>query len=194
MYDTFLQIKPLLFEHEGGYTNNFKDPGNWTGGKIGIGRLVGTNHGVSAPTLKAIRHREITRDEMMELSRDQAEFILKRKYWDAVKADNLPAGIDYCVADYSVNSGTRRAAKTLQKVVGAKADGTVGPKTLEAIQSCGKSAFQIIDEICDQRLAFMQGLRAWKDFGRGWSSRVHDVREHSKRFASPIPQTKSELK
>jgi hypothetical protein len=34
--------------HEGGYSNDPDDPGNWTGGKVGVGRLLGTKFGIAA--------------------------------------------------------------------------------------------------------------------------------------------------
>jgi len=36
---------------EGGYTDFRKDKGNWTSNQIGGGCLIGTNHGIAAPTL-----------------------------------------------------------------------------------------------------------------------------------------------
>ena len=36
---------------EGGYTDFRRDKGNWTSNHIGEGLLIGTNHGISAPTL-----------------------------------------------------------------------------------------------------------------------------------------------
>lgn len=186
---TFERVKPLLLAHEGGYTAHKKDPGNWSGGKAGVGVLIGTNHGIAAATLIGWRGRMVTADEMRALSVDEAVEIYKVQYWDSVKGDALPAGVDYCVYDYSVNSGPSWSAKELQRVVGAKVDGFIGVQTLRAIKECGKTSIQIVDEICDRRLAFMRGLRHWRKFGKGWSKRVSDVRLKSRSFAAnaPIP-------
>src|SRR5262249_22467059 len=45
----------------------------------------------------------------------------------------------------------------------------------------------IINAICDERLTFLQSLRTWPTFGRGWARRVADVR----RDAITMAKTKS---
>ncbi len=42
--------KETILPHEGGYTCDRRDPGNWTGGKVGKGKLLGTNRGIAATT------------------------------------------------------------------------------------------------------------------------------------------------
>ena len=189
MKATFDALMPLLFAHEGGYTNHRGDPGNWSTGKVGKGRLIGTNFGIAAPTLIGWRGDYVTAEDMKALTRDEAIAIYKAQYWNTVKGDELPAGVDYCVYDYSVNSGPGRAARELQRVVGTKVDGVIGPQTLAAIDTCGLTSMQIIDRICDRRLAFMKSLRTWGTFGKGWSRRVSEVRSKSKQFAMNHPVT-----
>ena len=88
--------------------------------------------------------------------------------------DNLPAGVDYAVFDYGVNSGIARAARVLQRLVGTSVDGEVGPDTIAATARAKPA--ELINQICDERLAFLQGLRTWSVFGNGWGRRVHEVR------------------
>ncbi|WP_420415300.1 glycoside hydrolase family 108 protein [Roseibium sp.] len=206
MKATFEKVRPLLFAHEGGYTDHRGDPGNWSEGKVGRGRLIGTNFGIAAPTLIGWRGGNVTAADMKALTRDEAIQIYKAQYWDTIRADELPAGVDYCCYDYSVNSGPGRASKELQRVVGAKVDGVIGPMTLAALKISGLSSATIIDQICNRRLAFMKRLKTWKTFGKGWSRRVGDVRTKSKQFAmnypvadhvagdAPIPKAKPEDK
>ena len=59
--------------------------------------------------------------------------LYKRKYWDKIKGDDLPNGVDYVVFDAAINSGPGRAAKWLQACVGVEPDGGIGPKTLSAV-------------------------------------------------------------
>ena len=54
--------------------------------------------------------------------------IYKKNYWDRVKGDHPPSGLDLCVFDSCVNAGTGRAAKYLQTMIGTVADGGIGPK------------------------------------------------------------------
>lgn len=185
--ETFERVKPLLFAHEGGYSDHRDDPGNWSSGKVGVGRLIGTKYGIAAPTLIGNRDFTVRAEHMRALTREEAIAIYKAQYWDTVRGDDLPAGVDYCVYDYSVNSGPARASQELQRVVGADVDGVIGPKTLAAISQSGMHPTTIIDKICDRRLAFMKRLKTWKYFGRGWSRRVADVRTASKRFVANQP-------
>lgn len=181
---TFEAITPSLLAHEGGYTDDRHDPGNWTGGKVGVGRLVGTNHGIAAPTLAAHRKRSVTQADMRALTRDEAIRIYKAQYWDSVRADDLPAGVDYAVYDYSVNSGPGRAAKDLQRVLGVKVDSVIGPMTVDAALNSGLAPAEIVNRLCDRRLAFMKSLKTWGRYGRGWSRRVEEVRAKSLRLAA----------
>jgi len=70
-----------------------------------------------------------------------------------------------------------RAAKWLQRAVGAAADGVVGSQTLEAVEKVPPAV--IINRICDDRLNFLQGLPTWGTFGKGWKKRVEGVRKEA---------------
>lgn len=184
---TFEAVIPPLFAHEGGYTDDPEDNGNWSGGKKGKGRLIGTKYGISAPTLIANRGPHVTVADMKSLTKNEAIRIYKSQYWDTVRGDDLPAGLDYCVYDFSINSGPGKAARVLQEVIGARVDGVIGPATLAAIRDSGKSVVQMIEEISAKRLAFMRGLRTWNRYKKGWTARVREVASKSKRLAMDYP-------
>jgi hypothetical protein len=78
------------------------------------------------------------------------------------------------VFDYGVNSGIGRAARVLQRLVGAGVDGEIGSETVGATLRVDPKT--LVGQICDERLAFLQGLSTWGTFGRGWSRRVQEVR------------------
>ena len=164
---------PKILKHEGGYVNNPADPGG------------ATNKGITIATFRRYIKPGGTIADLKALTEAQAVVVYKRQYWDAVSADLLPSGVDYAVADFAVNSGPSRAGKYLQKVVGTAQDGVVGPATIAAAR--GLSAPDVINDICDERLAFMRrirGGRLWKTFGRGWQRRVDDVRAVSLAWAT----------
>ena len=71
--------------------------------------------------------------------------------------------------DWVVNSGSGRAAKALQKIVGAKHDGAIGSKTLQAFAIY--EAAETIGKLHDSRQKFYEGLSHFKTFGRGWTHR-----------------------
>ena len=108
---------------------------------------------------------------------DQIVAIYRQKYWNAMSCGQLPAGLDYCVFDYGVNSGIGRAAKVLQQFVGTTVDGEIGPLTIAAAAQA--DAALLVNKICDQRLAFLKGVGSWATFGVGWTRRVEGVRKQA---------------
>ena len=110
---------------------------------------------------------------MKALTVDDVKPLYKAQYWDRIRGDGLPAGVDYAVFDVAVNSGVVRAAKFLQACLGLPTDGIIGPATLAAVED--KNPRQLVTEICDKRLAFMQALPIWSTFGKGWERRVKEV-------------------
>jgi lysozyme family protein len=81
--------------------------------------------------------------------------------------------LDFAVFDYCVNSGPARAAKTLQSVAGVRTDGRIGRITLAAIGASDPA--HLIRTYCRKRLSFLQGLRTFAVFGRGWRRRVNET-------------------
>lgn len=163
MKDNFEQCLAFVLKHEGGYVNNPKDPG---------GR---TNLGVTQKVYEAYVGHPVTEADMRSLTPEMVEPIYKRNYWDVLRCDDLPDGVDYAVFDLGVNSGTRRAAKILQKCAGVPDDGIIGPMTMKAVSECNPR--HLASDICETRLAFLQGLPIWDTFGRGWGRRVAEVEE-----------------
>lgn len=158
----FERALALVLVHEGGYVDHPKDPGG------------ATNLGITIGTLSAWLGRPATKAEVRALTAATVAPIYRRNYWDAIRADELPAGVDYCAFDFAVNSGRKRGAMSLQRAVGVADDGAVGKITLAA--AAGKPAAQTIERICADRLAFLRRLSTWPTFGKGWSSRVEGVR------------------
>lgn len=179
----FARALPLVLKHEGGFVDHPKDPGG------------ATNKGVTIGTFRAYVKPGGTVQDLKNITDEQVATVYYRHYWAAVQAHNLPSGVDYAVFDFAVNSGPSRAAKYLQAVVGVEKDGKVGPKTIAAAEAM--EAADIINRLCDRRVAFLKGLKKgamWKTFGKGWSRRVADVREHAlKMVGKPADVKKVEI-
>ena len=159
--DNFEQCLALVLRHEGGYVNNPKDPGGMT--NLGVTKKVWeeyVGHTVDEAAMRALGPQDVAP-------------LYKKNYWDKIKGDQLPAGVDYACFDLAVNSGVGRAAKILQKAVGVSADGVIGPATLDAAAS--SDVRNLATEICDLRLAFLQSLPTFDTFGKGWTRRVQEV-------------------
>ncbi|SET74711.1 glycoside hydrolase family 108 protein [Paracoccus homiensis] len=151
---------------EGGYVNHPDDPGG------------ATDRGITQRTFDAWnRSQGRPARPVRGISKFEAEAIIVSQYFQPVRFDDLPSGLDYAVADWSVNSGPSRAAKELQRIVGVAQDGVIGQQTLAAVAR--GSTTQIINAYCDRRMSFLRSLKTWGTFGRGWSSRVQAVRERS---------------
>lgn len=145
--------------HEGGYVNHPKDPGG------------ATNKGVTQAVYDNWRSRQgLAKQSVRKIADAEVSAIYKRQYWDVVGADDLPGGVDYAVFDFAVNSGPARAARYLQKCVGAKRDGLVGSETIA--KSSERDEVDLIDQLCQERLKFVRGLKTYKTFGRGWERRI----------------------
>ena len=162
MKGNFDKCFQLVLEHEGHYVNDSRDPG---------GR---TNLGVTQRTWETYLNRSVTEAEMRALTPENVKSFYKTQYWDKLKGDQLPAGIDYAAFDLAVNSGPYKAAKYLQQIAGVADDGIIGPKSLEAIFACDPE--QTIDALCDMRLDFLKRLATFETFGKGWSIRVAEVK------------------
>jgi lysozyme family protein len=170
----------LTFGEEGGLSLDRQDPGNWTGGKVGVGRLVGTKYGIAAHA-----HPNL---DIANLTMEDAAAILDKGYWRKVWGDDLPAGLDYAMFDYAVNSGPAQAVKDVQRVVGGvDTDGSIGPKTLKAIMAASPPV--VIRGLMDHRLAFMKKLANWEHNKNGWTARVAHVREAALEMTSIAPET-----
>jgi lysozyme family protein len=157
--------------HEGGYSDHPADPGGPTMQGV-IQRVYDAYRTAKGAPRRSVRLLE--RAELVE--------IYRRQYWGAVRADDLPPGIDYVVFDGAVNSGPAQSLKWLQRALGVPADGAIGAVTLAAAAACADRA-GLVDTICDRRLAMLKSLSTFKIFGAGWSRRVADVRQAGRTWA-----------
>lgn len=156
-----------LLKHEGGYVNDPQDPGGMT------------NLGVTKKVWEAWVGRTVSKADMQALTPVAVGGLYKVKYWDKVRGDDLPSGLDYCMFDFAVNSGVGRATKTLQVLLDVNADGMLGKATLGAIGEGPDTAASLINAVCDRRQKFLEGLSTFPRFGKGWTNRVKEVRHDS---------------
>jgi len=165
----FAQALGLTLRHEGGFVSHPKDPGGFT------------NKGVTLATFSLYLGRKASVDELKMISDTQLCEIYRKQYWDKVRGDDLPGGLDFCVFDFAVNSGPGRAAKMLQDLVGAEADGSIGHKTVAAVLEhvSRETLPKVIDQYQAKRLHYLQALPHWETFGKGWGRRVNEVLEEA---------------
>lgn len=135
---------------EGGYVNDPRDPGGET------------NFGISKRVYPKININSLTRED--------AVAIYRRDYWERAGCDDLPPKLAVAAFDCAVNQGVGIAGRLMQKALKVKADGVVGPVTIEAAK-----AADIEDAVVQflgwrlRRYAFTANAATYM---RGWSNRI----------------------
>jgi len=159
----------MVLAHEGGFINHPKDPGGMT------------NLGVTKSAWEGYVGKPVDEAFMRKLTPEVVKPFYKAMYWDKIKGDQLPNGVDYAAYDLAVNSGVGRAAKFLQEIAGVTVDGVLGPKSMGAIRECDPE--QVVDALCDMRLDFLKRLPTFEAFGKGWTIRVAEVKDKASGMA-----------
>ena len=155
-----------LLREEGGYSNHSADPGGMT------------NLGVTKRVWEEWTGKSATEQDMRSLTHEQVTPLYKKRYWDAIKGDDLPSGIDLCVFDCAVNSGVSRAVRILQRILGVKDDGVIGAVTISAVTAIPVD--DLIERYTEERQDFLESLPTFSVFGKGWTTRVAQVETQAK--------------
>ena len=157
-YDKCLET---ILHHEGGYVNHPKDPGGET--NLGVTKRVYLEHGGTK--------------DMKDLLVEDVAPIYKKGYWDKMKGDDLPGGLDLCVFDFGVNAGPGRAAKFLQQMIGTTVDGGIGPNTLAKVEEYVREngEHETVKKYQEMRQKYYEQLSTFATFGRGWTRRVEET-------------------
>lgn len=151
-----------ILSHEGGFTRDRLDPGNWTGGKVGAGLLKGTKFGIAANTYPQLDIESLTREQAIEIYRGD--------FWNSVKANTLPPAFSYQLLDAAVNHGIGNASRMLQSAARVAPDGAIGPVTLKAVVAMDVA--DLVLRFFGARIRFYTGLSKFDRYGRGWMNRM----------------------
>lgn len=158
----FMRCVDIILRHEGGYVDHPDDPGG------------ATNMGITHKTLAQWRGAAVTKEDVRNLTREEACDIYRANYWNALNCDNMPAGVDLVVFDFGVNAGVQRSAKLLQRIVHVEQDGQVGPITIGAVNAIDASF--VVGAFSDARMEHYRSLPHWDTFARGWTRRTAETR------------------
>jgi lysozyme family protein len=170
MQSNWKQAFEQMLASEGGFTDDERDPGN----KLPDGRKGSTMLGVTQFNWEQHIGHQVTHEQMRKLTPADVEPLYKKKYWDAVRADELPSGIDYLVFDMGVNAGPGRSIKLLQSAVGVPADGGLGPITMKAVLTA--DPVELIEKFSAEKEAFYRSLNTFETYGKGWLNRIAAVK------------------
>ncbi len=164
---TFETAIESVLKHEGLFTDDPVDNGNWTGGKRNVGELKGTKYGISAAAYPNHDIKNMTREEAIVLYRFD--------YWNKSHCDKLPEDVRYIHFDTAVNMGLNRAAKLLQESVGAAADGIIGPNTLRKAKDADVYRYGFYRLVYYNRIIGNKNSQV--KYINGWTNRIIDVVE-----------------
>lgn len=114
-----------------------------------------------------------------DITMDQVEAIYRTGYWNKIKGDEINSqSVAELLFDMAVNSGVRTASVTIQRLVGADADGIIGRKTLQAINS--RNPQELFNAFKKKRIEFYEDIvkrsPSQKVFIKGWLNRVNSYK------------------
>lgn len=180
LYQVF--IDRVIHRYEGGYGWNKKDPGGPT--KYGI-----TCFDLAEHRGQKMNSMAAWAGPVQAMTLEEAETIYNTKYATGIRFADLPAGVDCCMLDYGINSGNGRPIAVARRLVGVPgSNAKIDQALLDAIKK--RDPTQFIKAMCDERLKFMHAIKggaSWAEFGRGWQSRVDDLRVYCLHAAAGTP-------
>lgn len=168
-------LAPFILSFEGGFVNDPADRGG------------ATNRGVTIATWKRVGYDkdgdgDIDTDDLRLITADDAvRRVLKPHYWDRWKADFiLSQSVANIVVDWVWASGKHGITK-VQRLLGVKADGIVGPKTLQVLNA--RDPRRLFEDIKAERRKFIRAIIAadprQKRFEAGWLRRLEAIQFES---------------
>lgn len=158
----FDQAFDRLINHEGGYSNDPRDPGNWTGGRVNVGELKGTKFGIASHSYPNL--------DIKNLSIQDAKAIYRRDFWDILN-DAHPA-VKFQLFDAAVNHGHGNSIRFLQRAVKVADDGVWGNISQAALKAMDHN--DVLLRFVAYRLKFWASLNTFNVHGRGWVNRGAD--------------------
>ena len=165
MKENFDEALKAILKHEGGFVNHPKDPGGMT------------NLGVTKKVWEEWVGKTVDEKDMRALTPEVVAPMYRKKYWDAVRGDEMPDGLDYLMFDFAVNAGPGRAIRIMQKAVGTNPDGAIGPKTMQALKEANQA--ELVAKFSAEKEAFYRSLPTFGTFGKGWLRRVAETKTHA---------------
>ncbi len=146
-----------------------------------------TNYGVRQDLYDVYRkENKLESKDVKDLNYADVRKYYKSEYYDRYKLDKLPEKTSKMVFDFGVNAGTGTAIKKLQEIVGTKADGIIGKKTIEAvnkyIEKEGEDflSHQILNKRGAHYIDLVDSDPAKNEkFLQGWMNRIGNIKRNN---------------
>lgn len=150
--------------HEGEYQNMYGDRGNWTSGIVGEGEQKGTKFGISAMSYPTY--------DIKNLTIAMAKIIYYKDWWLPLCMSELKPAMQYQMFDAAINHGRVSATRMLQRAIGVKDDGIIGPNTLKAQYQVDVNDMLML--FIAERISFFTQIETFDAYGRGWMNRMSE--------------------
>jgi len=177
MADTFDTCLAFTLREEGGYVDNPVDPGG------------ATNMGITLATYRQWSDNpDLGPTQVQAMTERTAKAIYRSLYWNPLRADALPAGVDLSVFDMGVNAGIWGSAKILQRTLGftgEEVDGCIGPETLGAVAKFDPRT--LVNDLAERQAAYYRSLFDFSTFGTAWLNRTEARRRAALGMISNTP-------
>ncbi len=147
---TFERAIEFVLSHEGGYSNDPRDPGGET------------NFGISKRAFPDVDIKGLTREAAIELYRVN--------YWEKCRCGDFPPQMGVLLFDTAVNQGPGQAIRILQRAIGVTVDSIIGEQTLAAVKTVPLQSI-VTDFVARRALAYAQNENV-KVYGLGWFRRL----------------------
>lgn len=157
---------------EGGWSDDPHDPGG------------ATMRGVTLATFSAWLGRPATKAELRAITPAAERAIYGERFWNPLRCDALPPGVDLMVFDHGVNTGTTRSARILQSAAGATPDGHIGLVTLALVAKLPVGP--LIDALENAQRGYYRGLAQFPRYGKGWLNRLGRRAALARTMAGPV--------
>ena len=108
--------------------------------------------------------------DIRNLTEEQAKEIYLQDYWERCNCGSLPPALGFLLFDAAVNQGPILAIRVLQRSLGVKEDGVVGPITIGAATT--NPLHGSVAELVARRALRYATLPMLGAFGLGWFRRL----------------------
>ena len=177
---------------EGGYVHDPDDPGGETYKGVARSRNPGWSGWANIDQLKTKSNFPQNLETDPDLQ-EKVKALYKANYWDKIQGDKIvDQDIAESIYDFAVNAGPKASAQLAQLAARTTADGIIGPKSIERINSIDKRTFlavfalakiQRYVTICEKRQTSRKYLFGWiRRTLSGWNI----IRDCSVSFTVPF--------
>ncbi len=162
----YTKLKPFILKWEGGYVNDPDDLGG------------ATNRGITLATFRQHYGQAKTAADLRRMTDAQWDSIFKTGYWDRWQGDDIHSqSVANMLVDWLWCSGSY-GIRIPQRVLGVSVDGSVGAKTLAALNA--QDPKTVFNRLKQERLDFISRICQTRPqnrkYKKGWESRINAIK------------------